>query len=59
MPEKPAAKSPPKPLTSIKGPRPSTASSNPASNRNRPTGTAVVRPPLPNTHDRIWKIMKM
>ncbi|KAH8344074.1 hypothetical protein KR084_004039, partial [Drosophila pseudotakahashii] len=53
MPEKPAAKSPPKTLTSIKGTRPSTSSSNSTSNRNRPTGTGVVRPPLPNTHDRV------
>ncbi|XP_017082121.1 uncharacterized protein LOC108115273 [Drosophila eugracilis] len=59
MPEKPAAKSTPKPLTSIKGTRASTSSSNPASTRSRPTGTGVARPPLPNTHDRIWKIMKM
>ncbi|XP_016968924.1 uncharacterized protein LOC108037001 [Drosophila rhopaloa] len=59
MPEKPAAKSPPKPLNSIKGTRTSTSSSKSTSNRNRPTGAAVIRPPLPNAHDRIWKIMKM
>ncbi|XP_033165804.1 uncharacterized protein LOC117144618 [Drosophila mauritiana] len=59
MPENPSAKSAPRPLTSIKGTRPSTSSSNPTSSRNRPTGTGVARPPLPNAHDRIWKIMKM
>eukprot|EP00099_Drosophila_melanogaster_P024160 NP_652319.1 uncharacterized protein Dmel_CG11373 [Drosophila melanogaster] len=59
MPEKPSAKSAPRPLTSIKGTRPSTSSSNPTTSRSKPTGTGVVRPPLPNAHDRIWKIMKM
>ncbi|XP_017046598.1 uncharacterized protein LOC108091764 [Drosophila ficusphila] len=61
MPEKPASKSPPKPLTNVKKTRPggTGTSSNSASTRNRPSGTGATRPPLPNAHDRIWKIMKM